>query len=126
MFLYLKLNLRKIVSAMESGLNEHSLAELSKLLPGTISKTRKALRCVVTEAVRDRLISDVPKGLVENERVTKMLEADFKHSSDALDTAMAEQAGAEQMRERRIFLESNLPVTPEDQDLLAEVKKSSR
>ena len=100
---------------MDSDVGSSSLADLAKLLPTAI-KSRKPLRCVVTEAVKDKLISDVPSGLVENERVTRMLESDFRHASEALDVAMAEQAGAEQMRDRRAFLETNQPVTAEDTD----------
>ena len=107
---------------MDSEVGSASLADLAKLLPAAITNKRKPLRCVVTEAVRDKLISDIPSGLVENDKVTRMLEEDFKHASEALDVAMAEQAGAEQMRDRRSYLETNPPVTPEDADLLKEVK----
>ena len=98
-----------------------ALADIAKLIPANSSRFRKPLRCVITEAIRDELVSDVPTGLVENTRVASMLEADFIKASAALDLAMEEQEGAEQMLERRIFLQSNPPVTPEDTECLQKV-----
>ena len=100
---------------------QNSLAELAKLLPTTTSRQRKPLRCVVSEAIRDGLISDIPTALVDNDKVASMLEADYTRASAQLDSILAEEAGAEEMLERRKFLQDNAPVTSEDQELLAEV-----
>ena len=101
-----------------------ALADIAKLLPANNSRFRKPLHCVITEAIRDELVSDIPSGLVENSRVATMLEDDFLQASKSLDQAMEEQHGAEQMLERRIFLQDNPPVTTEDAEYLTKVKKT--
>ena len=101
--------------------NSAALTELAKLLPTAAAKNRKPLRCIVTEAVRDSLIHDVPTGLVENDKVSLMLESDYLRASQALDEAMSNQAGAEEALNRRVFLETSPPENDEDRDYLKKV-----
>ena len=98
-----------------------TLVELVKQLPSSSAKYRKPLRCVITEAVRDKKIADVPAGLVENDNVAAMLEQDFHADSKNLTTVMESQAGAEEALARRIFLETNPPINQDDQIFLQKV-----
>ena len=62
---------------MDSETTSQHLADLASLLPTTASKIRKPLRCVVTEAIRDELLPDIPSNLVENSKITQMLDYEF-------------------------------------------------
>ena len=98
-----------------------AIAELVTALPTSTNRLRKPLRCIVTEAVRDKKIQDVPTGLVENDNVASMLEQDYQRASLNLNELMESQAGAEMALQRRQQLETEQPVNENDQLYLQKV-----